>query len=143
MVPPTAAHKTTQQKKAKKSTTNHPPMNGRQARRSSIASPPGFPAETIATRQQATSAPAVPAAAVIKNPMEEKTVTVKEAAFRLRKSPDAVYGWLRSGRLRGWQPGGPCCPILVEESSLDEALSFTFCRAGAGRGRRVGRALLL
>ena len=141
MVPP-AAHKATQPRRKNKFTTNRPPFNHRQAPRASVAASSRPPAETLATRQQATSAPALPAAAVIQNPMEAKTVTVKEAAFRLRKSPDAVYGWLRSGRLRGWQPGGPRCPILVEESSLDEALSFTFSRASAGRSSCVGGQLL-
>jgi excisionase family DNA binding protein len=61
---------------------------------------------------------------------DEKTVTVKEAAFRLGKSPDAVYQWLRSGRLRGRQPGGRCCAIMVLESSIEEALLCTFERAG-------------
>ncbi len=55
---------------------------------------------------------------------KEKTVTVKEAAYRLRKSEDAVYLWLRSGRLRGWQPGGRGCAILVTEASIAEALSY-------------------
>ena len=53
---------------------------------------------------------------------KEKTITVKEAAFRLNKSADAVYRWLRDGRLRGWQPGGPRCAILVAEASVQEAL---------------------
>ncbi|MBI4459669.1 MAG: hypothetical protein HY648_06395 [Acidobacteria bacterium] len=52
----------------------------------------------------------------------EKTITVKEAAFRLRKSDDAVYVWLRAGRLRGWQPGGRGCAIAVSEVSVAEAL---------------------
>ncbi|MBI3934802.1 MAG: helix-turn-helix domain-containing protein [Acidobacteria bacterium] len=69
------------------------------------------------------------------NPLGEKTVTVKEAAFRLGKSPDAVYQWLRSGRLRGRQPGGRGCAILVVESSVNDALLFSFERAGAGRSR--------
>jgi len=68
-----------------------------------------------------------------KNPWEEKTVTVKEAAYRLGKSPDAVYQWLRSGRLRGRQPGGRYCAIMVLESSIEDALLYTFERAGAGR----------
>ena len=69
------------------------------------------------------------------NPLEEKTVTVKEAAYRLGKSTDAVYQWLRTGRLRGRQPGGRCCAILVLESSLNEALLCSFERASAGRSR--------
>jgi excisionase family DNA binding protein len=62
--------------------------------------------------------------------LEEKTVTVKEAAYRLGKSPDAIYQWLRSGRLRGRQPGGRHCAIMVLESSIEEALLCTFERAG-------------
>ena len=53
---------------------------------------------------------------------KERTITVKEAAFRLRKSADAVRYWLRTGRLRGWQPGGRCCAVVVSEASLEEAL---------------------
>lgn len=55
---------------------------------------------------------------------------MKEAAFRLRKSDDAVYKWLRTGRLRGWQPGGRGCSILVSESSVEEA---RLCPAGLSK----------
>lgn len=50
-----------------------------------------------------------------------KTVSVKEAAYRLRKSPDTIYLWLRHGRLKGWQPGGSGCQIQVLESSVERA----------------------
>jgi excisionase family DNA binding protein len=50
-----------------------------------------------------------------------KTVSVKEAAYRLRKSPDTIYLWLRHGRLKGWQPGGAGCQIQVLESSVEHA----------------------
>ena len=63
---------------------------------------------------------------------KENTVTVKEAAFRLKKSVDAVYLWLQSGRLRGWQPGGRRCPILVTEASIAEALSCSLGGNGSG-----------
>jgi excisionase family DNA binding protein len=56
------------------------------------------------------------------DPTQIKTVSVKEAAYRLRKSPDSIYAWLRRGRLRGWQPGGPGCQIQVIEASIDQAL---------------------
>ena len=71
--------------------------------------------------------------ATSENLLAEKTITIKEAAFRLGKSPDAIYHWLRSGRLRGRQPGGRGCAILVVESSVNEALRCSFRRAGAGR----------
>jgi excisionase family DNA binding protein len=77
-------------------------------------------------------APAVPPAehsARLSDVSQERTLTVKEAAFRLRKSPDAIYLWLRTGRLRGWQPGGRCCSIMVLESSVEQAL---LCLAGNG-----------
>lgn len=51
-----------------------------------------------------------------------KTLSVKEAAFRLRKSPDSIYSWLRTGRLKGWQPGGHGCQIQVMETSVEHAL---------------------
>ena len=65
----------------------------------------------------------------------EKTVTVKEAAYRLGKSVDAVRLWLRSGRLRGWQPGGRGCAILVTEVSIVEALSCPL--GGNGNGLQL------
>ena len=67
------------------------------------------------------------------NLLAEKTITIKEAAFRLGKSSDAIYHWLRSGRLRGRQPGGRGCAILVLESSVNAAMLCSFRRAGAGR----------
>lgn len=76
-----------------------------------------------------------------RNFLDEKTITVKEAAYRLGKSTDAVYQWLRTGRLRGRQPGGRCCAILVLESSVNDALLFSFERACAGRSRRGPLAL--
>jgi len=72
---------------------------------------------------------------------QQKTLTVKEAAYRLGKSADAIYFWLRTGRLQGWQPGGRGCAILVLESSVNEALLFSFERAGAGRRGNTTLAL--
>jgi len=65
-------------------------------------------------------APAPPPAALDRD--REATITVKEAAYRLGKSDDTIYKWLRTGRLRGWQPGGPTCHIQVSEQSVSEAL---------------------
>jgi excisionase family DNA binding protein len=55
-----------------------------------------------------------------------KYISVKEAAYRLNKSPDAVYQWLRAGRLKGIQPGGRGCEVLVEIASLESALRCTY-----------------
>ena len=71
---------------------------------------------------------------------KEKPVTVKEAAYRLGKSVDAVRLWLRSGRLRGWQPGGRGCAILVAEASIDEALSCPIGGNGNGLHLPVRRS---
>ena len=60
---------------------------------------------------------------------KERTITVKEAAFRLRKSECGIHFWLRTGRLRGWQPGGRGCAVLICEASVEEAL---LCRVGVG-----------
>ena len=51
-----------------------------------------------------------------------KTLSVKEAAFRLHKSEDTIRHWLRVGRLRGWQLGGRGCSVLVSEDSVKRAL---------------------
>ena len=63
------------------------------------------------------------------NREKEKTMSVKEAAFRLKKHEDTVYLWLRTGRLRGWQVGGPGCAVQVEAASVEEALVW---RRGTG-----------
>lgn len=63
-----------------------------------------------------------------------KTLSVKEAAFRLNKSEDTVHLWLRTGRLHGWQLGGRRCAILVSEESVERALR------GAGEIQSTSRA---
>ena len=61
-----------------------------------------------------------------------RTLTVKEAAYRLKKDTDTVYLWLRMGRLRGWQLGGPRCAVLVCAASVEEVLASTFWSNGVG-----------
>lgn len=51
-----------------------------------------------------------------------RIISVKEAAFRSMKSEDTIYKWLRTGRLKGWQPGGSGCNVLISEQSLEEVL---------------------
>lgn len=53
---------------------------------------------------------------------KERMVSVKEAAYRAMKSEDTIYQWLRAGRLKGCQPGGQGCNVLVSEASLKEVL---------------------
>ena len=53
---------------------------------------------------------------------KERTLTVKEVAYRLGKSEDAIRQMLRRGRLRGWQVGGRFCSVLVSEESVEEVL---------------------
>ena len=62
--------------------------------------------------------------------LSEKTITVKEAAYRLGKDEDTVRDWLKTGRLRGWQLGGRGCAVLVDETSLKAVLS---CSLGCAR----------
>lgn len=62
-------------------------------------------------------------------PAPDQLLSVKEAAYRLRKSPDSVYSWLRRGRLQGRQPGGRRCSIQVLESSVLHALQFSLGKA--------------
>lgn len=64
---------------------------------------------------------------------KENTMTVKEAAFLLKKHQDTVYRWLREGRLRGWQPGGRGCGVLVCEASVKEALKCQMGSSGSVR----------
>lgn len=79
-----------------------------------------LPSPAIETAQPPEESPTPPPAL---NLQSERTVSVKEAAYRLGKSEDAVRLWLRQGRLKGWQPGGRGCAILVAEASLERALA--------------------
>ena len=51
-----------------------------------------------------------------------RTLTVKDAAYLLNRSEDSVHQWLRQGRLRGWQLGGPRCTVLVCAESVERVL---------------------
>ncbi len=63
-----------------------------------------------------------PTAPMVFDRESARTLLVKEAAFRLQKSEDTVLSWLRKGRLRGWQLGGPRCSVLVSEESVEQVL---------------------
>lgn len=54
---------------------------------------------------------------------QERLLTVREVAERIRSSPQTVRRWLRQGRLRGFQPGGTKLGYRVRESDLQRFLS--------------------
>ncbi len=54
---------------------------------------------------------------------QERLLTVREVAERIRSSPQTVRRWLRQGRLRGFQPGGTKLGYRVLESDLQRFLA--------------------
>ena len=80
----------------------------------------GVAVEPSPTRQPAQLPPSEPTQHF--NLSEERLLTAKEAAYRLGKSPSIIREWLHSGRLRGWQPGGHRCSLMVSEASVEEVL---------------------
>jgi len=56
---------------------------------------------------------------------EQRLLTVREVAERLRSSPETVRRWLRQGRLRGFRPGGTKLGYRVPESELQRFLALS------------------
>jgi excisionase family DNA binding protein len=54
---------------------------------------------------------------------EQRLLTVREVADRLRSSPETVRRWLRQGKLRGFRPGGTRLGYRVSESELQRFLA--------------------
>jgi excisionase family DNA binding protein len=54
---------------------------------------------------------------------EQRLLTVREVAERLRASPETVRRWLRRGKLRGFRPGGTKLGYRVPEAELQRFLS--------------------
>jgi excisionase family DNA binding protein len=54
---------------------------------------------------------------------EQRLLTVREVAERLRSSPETVRRWLRQGKLRGFRPGGTKLGYRVSESELQRFLN--------------------
>jgi excisionase family DNA binding protein len=50
---------------------------------------------------------------------EERLLTVKEVAERLRANPQTVRRWLREGKLRGRMPGGEKLGYRIPESEVE------------------------
>jgi excisionase family DNA binding protein len=56
---------------------------------------------------------------------EERLLTVREVAERIRTSPQTVRRWLQQGRLRGFRPGGTKLGYRVREADLQRFLDQT------------------
>jgi excisionase family DNA binding protein len=54
---------------------------------------------------------------------DERLLTVKEVAERLRANPQTVRRWLREGRLRGVMPGGEKLGYRIPTSEVTRLLS--------------------
>jgi excisionase family DNA binding protein len=56
---------------------------------------------------------------------EQRLLTVREVAERLRSSPETVRRWLRQGKLRGFRPGGTKLGYRVPESELQRFIQLS------------------
>jgi excisionase family DNA binding protein len=66
---------------------------------------------------------------------EQRLLTVREVAERLRSSPETVRRWLRQGKLRGFRPGGTKLGYRVPERELQRFLA----RSDKARARTAVR----
>ena len=56
---------------------------------------------------------------------DQRLLTVREVAERVRSSPETVRRWLRQGKLRGFRPGGSKLGYRVPESELQRFLDLS------------------
>jgi excisionase family DNA binding protein len=56
---------------------------------------------------------------------EQRLLTVREVADRLRSSPETVRRWLRQGKLRGFRPGGTKLGYRVPEEELQRFIKLS------------------
>ena len=56
---------------------------------------------------------------------EQRLLTVREVAARMRSSPETVRRWLRQGKLRGFRPGGTRLGYRVPESELQRFIQLS------------------
>ena len=54
---------------------------------------------------------------------EQRLLTVREVAERIRSSPETVRRWLRAGKLRGFRLGGTKLGYRVPEGELERFLA--------------------
>ena len=70
---------------------------------------------------------------------EQRLLTVREVAERIRSSPETVRRWLRQGKLHGFRLGGTKLGYRVPEGELDRFLSeFEQIRPPTPRGEDGG-----
>ncbi len=65
---------------------------------------------------------------------EQRLLTVREVAERIRSSPETVRRWLRQGKLRGFRPGGTKLGYRVPEAELERFLSASDYTRARGEG---------
>ena len=56
---------------------------------------------------------------------EQRLLTVREVAERIRSSPETVRRWLRQGKLRGFRPGGTKLGYRVPEGELQRFIHLS------------------
>jgi excisionase family DNA binding protein len=66
---------------------------------------------------------------------EQRLLTVREVAERIRSSPETVRRWLRQGKLRGFRPGGTKLGYRVPESELQRFLEMQLRPGEADQAR--------
>lgn len=54
---------------------------------------------------------------------DERLYTVSEVAARMRMDPETVRVWLRTGKLRGFRPGGKRLGWRIRESEVRRVVS--------------------
>jgi excisionase family DNA binding protein len=69
---------------------------------------------------------------------QERLLTVREVAERIRSSPETVRRWLRQGKLRGFRPGGTKLGYRISEAELERFLAASG-RPPLGPGRNQDR----
>ncbi|MBV9322816.1 MAG: helix-turn-helix domain-containing protein [Chloroflexi bacterium] len=55
---------------------------------------------------------------------DQRLLTVREVAERVRSSPETVRRWIRSGRLRAVRPGGTRLGYRVPESEVQRFIAL-------------------
>jgi excisionase family DNA binding protein len=71
---------------------------------------------------------------------DQRLLTVREVAERLRSSPETVRRWLRQGKLRGFRPGGTKLGYRVPEGELQRFIHLSQTAQGDSLTKDAGKA---